>query len=165
MASRITSRISRLSHHVPRLFSTSYCRLYSTRTSKPLRILYCGSDEFSIASLRAVHDYQLSNPEAVASIDVLIRPAKPSGRGRKTLKESPIKAVAQNLGLRLYERDTFTGWDVCSPFPPPFLRSRGTQTHHPSSQRSTTSPSTSSLPSPSASSSPHASSTAASTVA
>jgi len=66
-------------------------RSYSTKNqfkeSKPLRILFCGSDEFSSASLRAVYAEQQRDPEFIKSIDVLCRPGKPFGRSLKTIRE------------------------------------------------------------------------------
>jgi methionyl-tRNA formyltransferase len=101
---------------------------YSTDVPKPLRILFCGSDEFSCESLRAVAEEKKRNPGLIASIDVLCRPGKLSGRGMKTIREGkllqhsnvaiayylvvPIKRVAEELGLPVHERDTFTGWKV-----------------------------------------------------
>jgi len=91
------------------------CRRYSTRSSLPLRVLFCGSDEFSIASLRALNAEHKQNPGLVESIDVLCRPGKPIGRNLKHIREAPIKAVAQELDLPVHERDTFTGWQLPSP--------------------------------------------------
>lgn len=64
-------------------------RRYSVtaRLQEPLRILFCGSDEFSIASLRALDEERRRAPDLIHSIDVVHRPAKPSGRGLKTLRE------------------------------------------------------------------------------
>jgi hypothetical protein len=62
-------------------------RLYSTNTSKPLRILFCGSDDFSCASLRALHAEHLRDTQSILSIDVLIRPGKRSGAGMKRIRE------------------------------------------------------------------------------
>ncbi|KAE9378043.1 Formyltransferase [Stipitochalara longipes BDJ] len=90
-------------------------RFYSTKSSKPLRILFCGSDDFSSASLRALHAECERNPQLIKSIDVLCRPGKPSGRSLKKIREVPIKAVAQQLSLPVHERDTFTGWDLPKP--------------------------------------------------
>lgn len=65
-------------------------RFYSTtKISKPLRILFCGSEEFSEVSLRALHEEQKQNPELIESIDILIRPGKPTGRDFKTIREGP----------------------------------------------------------------------------
>ncbi|KAJ5709964.1 methionyl-tRNA formyltransferase family protein [Penicillium malachiteum] len=85
-------------------------RLYSTRSYDPLRILFCGSDEFSIASLKALHAYHLKQPSRIASIDVVCRPGKRVGRGLKKIREVPIKEVASGLSLPIHEIDTFTGW-------------------------------------------------------
>lgn len=62
-------------------------RLYSTKVHDPLRILFCGSDEFSIASLKALHAYHLKQPDRIASIDVVCRPGKKVGRGMKKIRE------------------------------------------------------------------------------
>lgn len=62
-------------------------RLYSTKAHEPLRILFCGSDEFSIASLKALHTYQLKRPNRIASIDVVCRPGKRVGRGLKKIRQ------------------------------------------------------------------------------
>lgn len=108
-------------------FTPNGFKLYSTKVSKPLRILFCGSDEFSIASLQAIHAAHQRNPDFIKSIDVFCRPGKRAGRSLKKIREGngnfqsyelalmfvvPIKAVAQELGLTLHERDTFTGWPV-----------------------------------------------------
>ncbi|KAH7355605.1 formyl transferase [Pyrenochaeta sp. MPI-SDFR-AT-0127] len=83
----------------------------STRGSDPLRILFCGSDAFSIASLRALANAKHHVPGLIDSIDVVHRPAKPTGRGLKTLREVPIKQIAASeLNLPTHAIDTFTGW-------------------------------------------------------
>ncbi|PQE26954.1 hypothetical protein CJF31_00003694 [Rutstroemia sp. NJR-2017a BVV2] len=107
-------------NHVPSPF-----RLYSTNDSwEPLRILFCGSDEFSSASLRALHAEHLRDPQSIASIDVVHRPAKRVDRGLKTIRQGnrapfpnvlPISGVAQELNLPVHERDTFTGWEPPKP--------------------------------------------------
>ncbi|KAK2625251.1 hypothetical protein QTJ16_005620 [Diplocarpon rosae] len=94
------------------LYSPGYGRrFYSTKECKPLRILFCGSDDFSIASLRALHSEHLQSPDLIKSIDVLCRPGKPTGRSLKKIRQVPIKAAAEELGLPVHERDTFTGWE------------------------------------------------------
>jgi methionyl-tRNA formyltransferase len=62
-------------------------RLYSHKPIDPLRILFCGSDEFSIASLKALHAEQLRAPQSIKSIDVVCRPGKRVGRGLKQVRE------------------------------------------------------------------------------
>ncbi|KAH8596320.1 formyl transferase [Bisporella sp. PMI_857] len=80
--------------------------------SEKLRILFCGSDDFSCAALRALHEEQQRDHSNVDSIEVFLRPGKPTGRGLKQIRDVPLKAVAQELGLKIYERDTFTGWEM-----------------------------------------------------
>ncbi len=46
----------------------------------------------------------------VASIDVVTRTDKRSGRGLKVITSPPIKTVAQQLGLPVHQIDTFRGW-------------------------------------------------------
>ncbi|KAK8116219.1 formyl transferase [Apiospora sp. TS-2023a] len=83
------------------------------KQSDPLRILFCGSDEFSTASLRALHEEQERNPGLIESIDVVVRPGKRVGRGLKQIQHPPIRQVAEEeLKLPVHERDTFTGWDM-----------------------------------------------------
>ena len=61
----------------------------SLQTSKhdPLKILFCGSDEFSIYSLRALRELQDARPDKIDSIDVVCRPDKRVGRGLKKIQE------------------------------------------------------------------------------
>lgn len=61
--------------------------LSTKKTHDPLRILFCGSDEYSIASLRALHAEHKQRPDRVASIDVVCRPGKRVGRGLKQIRE------------------------------------------------------------------------------
>ncbi|EFX02858.1 methionyl-tRNA formyltransferase family [Grosmannia clavigera kw1407] len=94
----------------------------SNRTDvEPLRILFCGSDAFSCASLGALHaemqrqdglpkDHRASLAGRIASLDVVVRPAKRTGRGLKQVADSPVRTMATELGLCVHERDTFTGW-------------------------------------------------------
>ena len=84
--------------------------LTTSKESDPLRILFCGSDDFSIASLKALHREHENNPHLVKSIDVVCKPGKPVGRGLKTIREVPIANVARELSLPLHQIDTFTKW-------------------------------------------------------
>ncbi|KAJ2981473.1 hypothetical protein NUW58_g6678 [Xylaria curta] len=69
--------------------ATVFChqgRWYSTtpeKKSDPLHILFCGSDEFSCASLKALYNEHVQNPDLIRSIDVVVRPGKRTGRGYK----------------------------------------------------------------------------------
>ena len=58
-----------------------------TRQHEPLRILFCGADQFSIYSLKALHRLQCARPDKIASIDVLCRNDKRVGRGLKHVQE------------------------------------------------------------------------------
>ncbi|KAL1612226.1 Methionyl-tRNA formyltransferase [Paraconiothyrium brasiliense] len=89
------------------------CRRFnasSAATIPPLRILFCGSDDFSIASLRALVQAQKEVPRLIESIDVIHRPAKRTGRGLKTLRNVPIQSAAAEELCITHTIDTFTGW-------------------------------------------------------
>lgn len=88
----------------------------TTKTAEPLRILFCGSDDFSAASLRALTHARRDIPSLIASIDVVHRPAKHTGRGLKKLRPVPIQRVATDeLNLNTHVIDTFTGWTPPAP--------------------------------------------------
>lgn len=82
-------------------FSRSSSRSFSSSSGAsvaPLRILFCGSDDFSIASLRALFRAQRETPNLIESIDVAHRPAKATGRGLKTLRQGDwVRFDAGNL--------------------------------------------------------------------
>ncbi|WPG98947.1 Hypothetical protein R9X50_00174900 [Acrodontium crateriforme] len=109
-----TSRVRPVVRHI-----TGCLRCYSSATSGrqhgPLRILFCGADEFSIYSLRALDAFQKRQPGKIDSISVVCRPDKRVGRGLKKVQEVPIKSVATELGLRLHQIDTFTLWSPPDP--------------------------------------------------
>ncbi|GKZ20648.1 methionyl-tRNA formyltransferase [Aspergillus brasiliensis] len=92
------------------LFPSLSRRCLATKAYEPLRILFCGSDDFSIASLKALHEEHVKRPDRIASIDVVCRPGKKVGRGLKQIREVPIKAAATDLSLPIHEIDTFRGW-------------------------------------------------------
>ncbi|OJD36128.1 methionyl-trna formyltransferase [Diplodia corticola] len=81
-----------------------------------LRLLFCGSDDFSIHALRALHREHVSNPRLIDTLDVVHRPGKRTGRGLKQIRQVPIKAAADELALPAHEIDTFTGWVPPAPF-------------------------------------------------
>ena len=68
-------------------------RLYASQanasqaTSEPLRILFCGSDEFSSTSLRALYKEHERDKALIESINVVCRPAKPVNRGLRDIRE------------------------------------------------------------------------------
>ncbi|KAH6899861.1 formyl transferase [Thelonectria olida] len=89
-------------------FSTSGSR----RSSDPLRILFCGSDEFSCVSLKAVHEEHTRPNGVIESLDVMVFPPKRYGRGLKRVREVPCKQLAEDLDLRIHQRDTFREWEL-----------------------------------------------------
>ncbi len=61
-----------------------------------LRIVFLGTSEFAVPSLRAL----AASEHEVAG--VITRPDRPAGRGRK-LRPSPVKRAAEEMGLPLYQ--------------------------------------------------------------
>ncbi|KAF7563430.1 hypothetical protein G7046_g664 [Stylonectria norvegica] len=80
--------------------------------SDPLRILFCGSDEFSCASLKVLYEEHTKNKDLVESVDVMVLPPKRVGRGYKNVRQVPCKELAEELGLRIHQRETFTKWEM-----------------------------------------------------
>ncbi|KAH7326162.1 formyl transferase [Stachybotrys elegans] len=91
---------------------TSPARRWYSKTSDPLRILFCGSDDFSCRSLRALHEEKKRNPALIESMEVMVRPPKRTGRGYKQLREVPCQTLAERLGLKTHQRDTFREWEL-----------------------------------------------------
>ena len=93
------------------IYSRRSTRCFSSKNfAEPLRILFCGSDEFSITSLKAVHEVHEQDKTVIDSVDVVCRPPKRVGRGLKKIREVAIAEEAKRLSLPLHEIDTFTGW-------------------------------------------------------
>ena len=101
---------------VPRLPRRQFSAAAANHSAK-LKILFCGSDAFSCASLLALKDYATSAGSNVDSIDVVTRKDKRTGRGLKTISNTPLKVLAESLGLPLHQIDTFTGWKPSNLFP------------------------------------------------
>lgn len=72
--------------------------------------LFCGADEFSIHSLRALHALQQQHPSKIESLQVLCKKEKLVDRGLRTSRAPPIKAVANELGYRVEQIDNFRHW-------------------------------------------------------
>ncbi|UKZ92094.1 uncharacterized protein TrAFT101_007063 [Trichoderma asperellum] len=96
--------------------ATSQRRCFSSdigrKASDPLRVLFCGSDAFSCESLRALHREHEVNRKLIESLDVMVLPPRRTGRGFKEITEVPCKSVAEHLGLRIHQRETFRGWSI-----------------------------------------------------
>ncbi|CAI6100229.1 unnamed protein product [Clonostachys chloroleuca] len=90
---------------------TSLYRTTSGKMSEPLRILFCGTDNVSTESLHALHEEMTYNNGLVESIECVLLPPKPSGRGRKLKIETPMMRAAEGLGLSTYSINTFTNWE------------------------------------------------------
>jgi len=63
----------------------------------PLRIIFCGTPEFAVPSLRRL----LADPD-VAIAAVVTQPDRPRGRGQE-VSASPVKAVALEAGVQVYQ--------------------------------------------------------------
>lgn len=87
-----------------------YSSTIADKSHERLRILFCGSDQFSADSLRALAKDADSAGSDIESIDVVTRKDKRTGRGLHRIESPVIKQVAQELGLPLNQIDTFTGW-------------------------------------------------------
>lgn len=72
--------------------------------------IFCGADEFSAFSLRALRELQQQKPFVIESIEVLCKTDKAVGRGLKQSRSPPIKSVATELGLRTHQIDSFRDW-------------------------------------------------------
>ncbi|KAI1462761.1 Formyltransferase [Annulohypoxylon moriforme] len=87
-------------------------KVKTVKKSEPLRILFCGSDDFSCVALGRLYRERERDPTFIESIDVVVRPGKRAGRGNKVVVHPPIRELAENFGLPIHERDTFRGWDM-----------------------------------------------------
>ena len=65
----------------------SHARSISKAIVEPLRILFCGSDEFSVESLKRLHAESLKDPNLIATIDVVCKHGKASGRGMRKIRD------------------------------------------------------------------------------
>lgn len=80
-------------------FNSSPSQTFTTSCSRcePLQILYCGSDDFSVASLRKLNEERLANPELIESIDVVCKPPQRVGRGLKRLREGGVSSYTTSI--------------------------------------------------------------------
>jgi methionyl-tRNA formyltransferase len=66
----------------------------------PLRIIFCGTPEFAVPSLRRLAERPEFSVEAV-----ITQPDRPRGRGRH-VSSSPVKEAALEIGLHVYQPET-----------------------------------------------------------
>lgn len=115
MIPRCFASLKRISNRPP-ASAGNCCRPYTVSScsrqqpDERLRILFCGSDEFSAFSLKSLSEYAKSPESNVGSIEVVTRKDKRAGRGLKIIRSPFIKSVAEELQLPLHQIDTFTGW-------------------------------------------------------
>ncbi len=67
-----------------------------------MRIIFMGTPDFAVESLRALCDNGLT------PVAVLSQPDKPKGRGNK-LQPTPVKAYAESKGIPVYQPNTLKG--------------------------------------------------------
>ena len=94
---RIRSLAARRPVYVPWSCCNADRRWSSAVRHDPLRVLFCGADPFSIASLKALNDVRLRYPGKVASIDVVCRPGKRAGRGLAQIRERKSRLLPKYL--------------------------------------------------------------------
>ncbi|KAL1413300.1 Methionyl-tRNA formyltransferase [Vanrija albida] len=102
-----------LAHHLARRCTRQQS---TTSTAEPFKILFCGSDAFSVAALDAV----LAAEDVWQSIVVLSPPDQLGGRGRREVFSPPIKRYAIERGLTVHDVPR-TGLKGAT-FPHPFER-------------------------------------------
>lgn len=78
----------------------------SSPTTQPLRIIFAGTPEFSVAPLQALLDSQHE------IVGVYTQPDRPAGRGRK-LTASPVKALALLHNLPVFQPENFKTAETC----------------------------------------------------
>ena len=87
---------------------TCQIRSYASQVPfEPLRILFCGSDEFSIASLRALYKEHERDKALIESIDVVSRPPKPVGRGLKDTREGEFSQAGPPCSFSIEKQCPF----------------------------------------------------------
>ncbi|KAG4306119.1 hypothetical protein PORY_000107 [Pneumocystis oryctolagi] len=89
---------------------------YSTKNiylkKDPLRILFFGTDEFSAFSLLSLISLSQSNKTVLEKIGVVTLPDSKIGRGHKTLYKTPVKLLAVEHNLKVYEMKKENIWET-----------------------------------------------------
>ena len=75
-----------------------------------LRIVFCGTPEFAVPSLRRLAERPEFSVEAV-----ITQPDRPRGRGQH-VSSSPVKEAALELGLHVYQPETIKSESVAGIF-------------------------------------------------
>lgn len=69
--------------------------------STPFRVVFMGTPEFSLPTLRALH----ANSEIAKVVAVYTQPDRPAGRGQK-LTPPPVKVLAQEFGYEIHQPES-----------------------------------------------------------
>lgn len=72
----------------------------------PLNIAFFGSDSFSVASLRKLYELHKLKPSIIASLKVVTRSIKPTGRNLKRFVDVPIGQFASQNEIKTFRADT-----------------------------------------------------------
>ncbi|ORX99581.1 Methionyl-tRNA formyltransferase [Basidiobolus meristosporus CBS 931.73] len=123
---RLNTRPPFLSSLTSNFFRTrSFPRVAGVRTfctskveNQGLRILFFGTDNFSLASLKRLVEYKKKTPDGfIKSLDVVTPPDQRRGRGLKIIQKAPLKIYAEEEGLSVFHPPpkTMKGWEMPKP--------------------------------------------------
>lgn len=94
-------------------------RAGSTSSATPLRVLFFGSDKFSVITLQALFNAQKSTPEKISQVELVCLPQAT----QKKAPLLPVKVFAKANGIRMHESpianddDGWQQWcNVCCSF-------------------------------------------------
>ncbi|MDB5059705.1 MAG: methionyl-tRNA formyltransferase, partial [Chloroflexi bacterium] len=72
------------------------------REATEIRIVFMGTPEFSVPSLRALVGMQHIDARPIRVVGVFTQPDRPAGRGQK-LTAPPVKTAALEAGIRVFQ--------------------------------------------------------------
>ncbi|KAK6526938.1 Methionyl-tRNA formyltransferase [Arthrobotrys megalospora] len=106
---------------LPRLVFRPYLRsrptlirsFHTSRFHAGINILFCGSDDFSLRSLKALQTIK-ETTDNIDSIHVVVKYEKPRGRGLKDQRPNPIRDFAEQKSLTIFALDEaqLKDWEV-----------------------------------------------------
>jgi methionyl-tRNA formyltransferase len=88
-----SKRTNRIEHVLRRRYSV---------TTDPVRILFFGSDTFSVASLKKLHETQKTEPRLYDSLEIVTREPSPGGRGLKRQKRTSWQVPLIAVPVQVY---------------------------------------------------------------
>ncbi|ONH69568.1 Methionyl-tRNA formyltransferase, mitochondrial [Cyberlindnera fabianii] len=85
-----------------------HTRHFSTSSpfSNALKVAFFGSDEFSIQSLRRLHEASKQSPGLISHIDLIAKHPKATGRDLKTISDVPIVSFAQDNHINVIRAES-----------------------------------------------------------